>query len=549
MEKKSNPSRLTVLSHLFILSFLVIGVSCTGKNSNDKNLTQWVNPFIGTAPLTNTHIIGYTPPKGWRVWAGLTYPGAALPNAMVQLSPITRFGAGSGYEYEDSVIVGFAHTNKGQWNLCNIPILPVTGKVNPAHFGSRFDHSSETAHPGYYQVFLKDYGINVELTTTLRCGFHKYQFPKGSGKEIIFDLSQSNDHVREWDLKQDGSRSLSGYQDTGRKLFFYVELNHDIDKIVKLPEENSKISVVHLKQGSGNTVDLKIGLSYVSRENARENLNQEIGARSFESVRDSASVIWERLLEHIQVTGGTDRDKQMFYTSLYRAFLWPELRSDVNGQYRDVDGNIVTANFKYYTLPSMWDTYRNKLVLLGMLAPKVTTEVIKSLIDIGDKTGFIPTFFHGDHASVFIEGSYLRGLRDFDAQQAYKLLVRNATVSGGTRPYNKEYMKKGYISTPDIENPNVETKAKAGVTKTLEYAYDDYAVAKLAKALHDTSGYRRFMARSKNYKNVFDSSTGFMRGRLADGQWVKPFNPQYPYYEYMYREANAWQSTFLFHKT
>ena len=217
----------------------------------------------------------------------------------------------------------------------------------------------------------------------------------------------------------------------------------------------------------------------------------------------------------------------------------------MNGDFLDESKQVVNKGFQYYTLPSLWDDYRNKLVLLGMLSPKVTVDVIRSLIDRGEKTGFIPTFFHGDHAAPFIAGSYLRGLRGYDVKSAYNLLLRNATVDGGTRPYIGEYMEKGYVSTPDIENPQVETKAKAGVTKTLEYAYDDYAVALLAKELNDQTNYDLMMRRSHNYTNVFDPSTGLMRGRLENGDWVKNFNPQFPYYEYMYREANAWESSFF----
>jgi predicted alpha-1,2-mannosidase len=222
------------------------------------------------------------------------------------------------------------------------------------------------------------------------------------------------------------------------------------------------------------------------------------------------------------------------------------LRSDINGDFTDLKGNVVVnKGFSYYTEPSLWDDYRNKLVLLGMLSPQVTVDVIKSLIDKGEKTGFMPTFFHGDHAAAFIAGSYLRGIRGYNVKTAYNLLLRNATIEGGTRPYIKEYMEKGYVPEQDIEHPQIETKATAGVTKTLEYAYDDYAVAQLAKALGDQSNYDMLMKRTGNYKNMFDPSTGLMRGRLANGEWIKKFDPEFPYYEYMYREANAWQSSFF----
>jgi predicted alpha-1,2-mannosidase len=181
-----------------------------------------------------------------------------------------------------------------------------------------------------------------------------------------------------------------------------------------------------------------------------------------------------------------------------------------------------------------------------MLSPKVTEDVIKSLIDKGEKSGgFMPTFFHGDHAAPFITGSYLRGIKGFDVKSAYNLLLRNATMENKSRPRIMEYIEKGYISEPDLEDPKLETVAAAGVTKTLEYAYDDYAVAQLAKSLGDTDNYTMLMKRTGNYKNMFDPSTGLMRGKLASGEWIINFDPEFIYYEYMYREANAWQSSFF----
>ena len=508
-----------------------------------RQLTTYVNPFLGTAPLTNPADIGFLPP--WRVWAGLVFPGASLPNAMVQLSPITKFGSGAGYEYENSVIHAFAHTNKGHWNLCNIPILPATGDINPDDFGSTFSHTNESAHPGYYQVFLERYGINAELTSTLRCGFHKYTYQAGRNKKLIVNLAISNERVRDWKIEPESDIAFKGYQATSEKVYFYAISSQKIKNIESLKNTGREISVVNFEDSDNHVLEIKLGLSFVSTENARLNLEAELAGKSFDQVKEEALKTWETLLSKIQVTGGTERQKGLFYSCLYRSFLWPALRSDVNGEFLDGSGKIVNKHFQYYTLPSLWDDYRNKLVLLGMLSPEVTVDVIRSLIDRGELTGFIPTFFHGDHAAAFIAGSYLRGLRGYDVNSAYNLLLRNATVEGGTRPYIAEYMDKGYISTPDIENPRVETKAKAGVTKTLEYAYDDYAVALLAKQMNDETNYNLLMKRSHNYTNVFDSSTGLMRGRLANGEWVKNFNPEYPYYEYMYREANAWQSSFF----
>lgn len=507
-----------------------------------QQLTDYVNPFLGTATLWDSKDIGYTPTH--RTWGGEVFPGSSLPNAMVQLSPVTLFRSGSGYQYEDTVIYAFTHTNKGHWNLCHIPLLPATGTILPDDYSSAFSHKNESARPGYYQVYLERYDVNAELTSTLRCGFHKYTFKEGQSKKLIADLSISNERVRRWEIAQEGDTAFKGFQQAGERVYFYAVSNHKIRNIESLKKDRKEISVVNFIDAA-MPLEIQIGLSFVSIENAKENLEKEMLGKSFSQVRTEATAIWEALLSKIQVTGGTDRQRRLFYSTLYRSFLWPALRSDVNGDFHDRSGNVVNKGFRYYTEPSLWDDYRNKLVLLGMLSPEVTVDVIQSLIDKGEKTGFMPTFFHGDHAAPFIAGTYLRGIRGYDIKSAYNLLLRNATVEGGTRPHITEYMEKGFISEPDLENPGVETKAKAGVTKTLEYAYDDYALALLAKELNDTENYEMLMKRSRNYKNMFDPSTGLMRGRLENGEWIKNFDPEYPYYEYMYREANAWQSSFF----
>ncbi len=534
-----------------IIITALLGLSSTSK-SQTKAYTKYVNTFIGTAPLTDPKILGYELPEGWRSWSGLTFPGSSLPNAMVQLSPMTEYGSGAGYEYEDNIIYGFTHTNKGHWNLCNIPILPVSNpekNLSALHkdhkFGSKFSHKKESSAPGFYQVYLDDYNVNVSLTSTLRSGYHKYEYKNNSGRQILFDLAKANNRISNWNIEQVGTSALQGYQQTGEKIYFYASLNTNIEKLEETEEgKRNGYAMVHLANGSKGPVELKIGLSFVSTENAKQNLEAEIGNKSFSDIVAEGTKKWETLLSTIQVKGGTNKQLEMLYSSLYRSFLWPALRSDVNGEYTDAKKNVVKADFNYYTEPSLWDTYRNKDVLLGMISPKVTVDVIKSMKDVGDKTGFIPTFFHGDHGASSITGAYLRGITDFDVKGTYEILLRNANVPGGARPHIAEYIKKGFISDPDIHNPEVETKANAGVSKTLEYAYDDYSLAQMAKKLGDTANYRILMARSKNYKNMFDPSTRFMRGKLANGDWIKPFDPQYPYYEYMYREANAWQVSF-----
>ncbi len=522
---------------------LLFAVSAA-KAQSATGYTKYVNTFIGTAPMTDPKILGYELPKDWRSWAGLTFPGSSLPNAMVQLSPITAYGSGAGYQYEDTLIYGFTHTNKGHWNLCNIPILPLSHPGST--FGSRFTHKQESAAPGFYQVYLQDYGVNVRLTSTLRCGYHQYEYKDNNDRQILFDLAKANNRVANWSIEQVSPTVLQGYQQTGEKIYFYAVLNTPVEKLEKKDEgQRSGFAIAHLANGSAKPVELKIGLSFVSTENAKQNLEKEIGNSSFTQVRNEANQKWETLLSSVQVKGGTDKQRRMFYSCLYRSFLWPALRSDVNGEFTDAAKHVAKADFNYYTEPSLWDTYRNKDVLLGLISPHVTLDVIKSMKNVGDKKGFIPTFFHGDHGASSIAGAYLRGIDQFDVKGTYAILLKNANVAGGARPHIKEYIEKGYIPDPDIANPNVETKANAGVSKTLEYSYDDYSVAQIAKKLGDTANYRLLMARSKNYRNMFDPGTRFMRGRLENGEWITPFNPQYPYYEYMYREANAWQVSFF----
>lgn len=197
-----------------------------------KPLVDYVNPFLGTAPITSIEDVGFNPP--WRVWAGLTFPGASVPNAMVQLSPITKFGSGAGYEYENDKILGFAHSNKGHWNLCHLPLLPATGEINPDDFASAFHHANESAHPGYYQVFLERYGINAELTSTLRCGYHKYTYKAGADKKLIVNLPVSNERVQDWKIEPEGNKAFKGFQAAGETVFFYAVANQIITNIQTL---------------------------------------------------------------------------------------------------------------------------------------------------------------------------------------------------------------------------------------------------------------------------------------------------------------------------
>jgi predicted alpha-1,2-mannosidase len=348
-----------------------------------------------------------------------------------------------------------------------------------------------------------------------------------------------------WTFNQENGNTFSGSQND---IYFFALSNYKIESIDSISIDHDRITILNFETGK-DPLELKIGFSFVSVEKAKKNLESEMINKNFEQVAREADETWETLLSKIQITGGMEKQRGIFYSCLYRSFMWPALRSDIDGEFIDPHGNVVNKGFEYYTTPALWDDYRNKLVLLGMLSPKVTNDVISSLIEKAKFTRFMPIYFHGDHASPFITGSYLRGLRDFDVDSAYYFMLRNATVENPkARLYLGEYVEKGWIAENNVKNPRIQTEvgeAKASVTKTLEYAYDDYAVALLSKELGNIDKYNMLMHRSNNYKNVFDPMTGFMRGRLENGEWWEPFDPCYPYYVFMYREANAWQSTFF----
>lgn len=532
--------------NITICMFSLMLMSSCGESGN--SLTDYANPFLGTATLWEQEDLGYVRRAKARTWGAETFPGSSLPNAMVQLSPVTQFRSGAGYQYEDSVIYGFSHTAKGHWNLLHVPMLPVVSEVNPSDFCSKFSHDNESARPGYYQVYLERYGVNAELTSTLRCAFHKYTFRKEDDKSLLVDIKRSNNRVREWNIEKAGEDVFTGYQDGEGRIYFYAKTNYPVAEVRMVADDKHEVAVVNFTDSKGNKpLELKVGFSFVSVENAKMNLEQEMLDKSFAQVREEADKTWEKLLSKIKVEGGTEREKGLFYSCFYHAFKWPALRSDVNGDYTDARGEVVNNGFHYYTDPSFWDDYRNKLILLGMLSPEVTVDVIKSITDKGEKRGgYMPTFFHGDHASTFISGSWLRGIRNFDLQRAYKLLLKNATVPGrGGRPYLDEYLERGWIAEKDTTHVPFWDEYKGAVTKTVEYAYDDYAVALVAKELGDDANYQTLMERSNNYKTLFDPSTGFWRGKIDNGSWIEDFDPYYPYYQYMYREANAWNSLFF----
>lgn len=566
-------------TYIICFLFIITTLSCRQPG---LHLTKYVNPFLGTTALTDSAELGYNPP--WRTWNGLTGPAATVPFAMVQVVPVTTYGSGSGYEYEVNTIKAFAQTSGTDWGQLNIPIMPLEGHNFTADdFASSYSHAKEKAHPGFYSVVLDRYHIKAELTATKRCAFHKYTYLDGQDKKLAFDLVHSGGGSSTWKFNITGDNIVTGQQGG---LYFYAVTNLKIDSFNIYKRNPNQPDIPPSGQGAGGQhkltgdidipvvsfeksnkpLEVKIGISRVSPEGAKLNYTTEIAHKSFSEVYKEADNSWETLLDKVKVTGGNERQKMLFYSCLYRQFWYPSITSDADGKTviyhrsrRDPgDGSKASIEkkdtfpgFETYSSPAFWDVFRTQLVMLDMVSPKVSNAIIKSLILTGEHSdGFLPTSFHGDFASSFITGAYLRGIKDYDVKKAYQLMLDNAnTPTGGSvrgpRPHNGQYLKLGYVPEANIINPVTETVSTAGTTKTLEFAYSDYSIALMAKALGDCSTYKLMLKRSQNYKNVFDPETELMRGRLADGSWYAPFDPEYPYYEFMYREANAWQASFF----
>ena len=297
--------------NITICMFSLMLMSSCGESGN--SLTDYANPFLGTATLWEQEDLGYVRRAKARTWGAETFPGSSLPNAMVQLSPVTQFRSGAGYQYEDSVIYGFSHTAKGHWNLLHVPMLPVVSEVNPSDFCSKFSHDNESARPGYYQVYLERYGVNAELTSTLRCAFHKYTFRKEDDKSLLVDIKRSNNRVREWNIEKAGEDVFTGYQDGEGRIYFYAKTNYPVAEVRMVADDKHEVAVVDFTDSKGNKpLELKVGFSFVSVENAKMNLEQEMLDKSFAQVLEEADKTWEKLLSKIKVEGGTEREKGLF---------------------------------------------------------------------------------------------------------------------------------------------------------------------------------------------------------------------------------------------
>ena len=536
-----------------------------------RNLTGYVNPFIGA----DQH--------------GHTFPGATLPFGMVQLSPDTGIEGWdwcSGYHYSDSSIMGFSHTHlsgTGCGDYGNILFMPLIGRIktepgpktNPDEgYRSRFDHERELAEPGYYSVLLKDYEITAELTATKRAGFHRYTFPNSNSGHILIDLS----HRIRGEAVQGGvnvvnNHTIEGYSYCDPKgggwcasgamytVYFAAEFNkpfssYGVWKDNRIYEGRDKITgpkigaFVDYKTTKGEQILVKVGISFTSIKDARKNLEVEIPNWGFNEVRSKAKNDWNKKLNKIDVESGSENDLTTFYTALYHTMIAPNTFSDVDGSYTGMDKRIhSSSDHAHYSIFSIWDTFRAEHPLLVLLEPEKDSEMIESLLDKYDQGGYLPIWelassytncMIGDHATSVIADAYLKGLEGFDIEKAYAAIKKGAmdlppkehTFKG--RVGLNYYKKLGYLPA---------NRVGESVSRTLEYTYDDWCVAQVAKALGKTEDYEYFMGRSLNYRNLFNPSNGFFQGKKEKGPWVKLFDPRYigGDRERLYTEGNAWQ--------
>jgi predicted alpha-1,2-mannosidase len=517
---------------------------------------------------------------------GHTYPGATVPFGMVQLSPDTYnddWDWCSGYHASDSTIMGFSHTHlsgTGCGDLLDFLIVPRTGEVRlvpgdrkqpGTGYRSSFSHADEKAHPGYYSVLLSDAGIRAELTATEHAGFHRYTFPESDTSHIMLDLthcySNGPDRIAWASLQQPDNKTLLAGHATnawgaGRQMYIALELSRPFDR-VEFFEDDKPVeigsglkgknikAVVHFKTHAGEQILIKAGLSGVSTDGARKNLAAEIPGWDFAAIQHAAEDRWRHELGKIRVETANDDNqdaRRVFYSAFYHTMVAPTLFDDVDGQYMGMDGKVhqLAQGERNYTTFSLWDTYRAEHPLFTLIHADRVPDMVNSLIRMAEQSpAGMPVWplqgketgtMTGYHSAAVIGEACAKGFKGIDYQRAYVAMKKRAFVDD----YRglKWYRSMGYIPC-DLEEESV--------SKTLEYDYDDWAIAHVADHLGDTSNAALLRKRSRNYRNYWDPGTGFLRAKLENGQWAMPFDPIELGYSKKWRdytESNAWQTTF-----
>ena len=541
---------------LFASTALVaIAWGCSsGNHASDNDYASKVNPFIGTD------------------FTGNTYPGAQAPFGMVQLSPgngLSGWDRISGYFYPDSTIAGFSHTHlqgTGAGDLYDISFMPVTLPYNKADgelgIHSKFRHETEQAEAGYYKVTLEDYGIDVELTATERTGIQRYTFPGGEAA-VFLNLAKAMN----WDATLDtrinivDSVTVEGYRfSTGwardQKLYFRARFSKpwksvELDTTAITDKETGKptggtatIARFNYDTTKGEQLTITTAISGVSLEGAALNLQTEAPTDDFDKYRNITRDNWNRQLGKIEVTGDSINDVVSFYTALYHTMTAPTIYGDVDGKYRGPDKQIHQANgWTNFSTFSLWDTFRAAHPLLTYTEPERVNDMVKSFLAFYEQNGRLPVWnFQGGetdmmigyHAVPVIADAYLKGIGDFDAEKALQACVATANLDD-YRGIGL-YKTKGFIPYDVVDPFNADNWS---LSRTLEYAYDDYCIARMAEKMGKKDVADQFYARSQNFKNLFNKETGFMQPRDSNGNWQPKFSPD-DYTEHIC-ESNGWQ--------
>lgn len=507
------------------------------------------------------------------------FSSATRPFGMVNLSPdMGTAGAWeSGYRYNQKKINFFSHIHA--WQLSGIPVLPTTGKIKahlgPKEYGSSYSHDRERVEAGYHSIILDDYNIKAELTSTKRVGFHRYTFPKSNQSAVILDLSAQlgPSGTESGYVERVSNKKLIGYavmEKTRRrpkptKVFFSIHFNKPFDalhayrdgkllgKVKKFKGKNGGVYPI-FKTTDGEQILMKVAISYVSSSQAELNLNTELSNWEFDDVVKDSKDEWNEYLSRIQIKGNT-RDQQVrFYTDLWHALQGRRIISDVNGKYSDMTGDTQRIGqipldeggepkFNHYNSDSFWGAQWTLNTLWHLVYPRITEEFINSMLLMYDDGGLIPRgpsggnytyVMTGASTTPFIVSAYMKGIRGFNVEKAYEGMLKNALPGGimskvGYEHYTNKgggieyYIDRGYVPFPLYEKQYGYHQCGPGVT--MEYAYQDWTLAQMAKVLNKDGDNKMLIKRAANYRNIYDSSSGWMRGRTLDGNWIEPFDP------------------------
>jgi predicted alpha-1,2-mannosidase len=534
----------------FFFSTLLLSGTLVGQTP-----LNYVNPFIGTAPATteSSKIHGSGSEE-----KGQTYPAIGRPFGMTQWTPETRTTEEkciSPYYYNDKYITGFrgSHWMSGSCtqDYGSATFMPFTTSRPDTLVKapvSRFSHKNETASPAYYRVLLDNSEIVAELTGSVRSGIMRFTFPGKNGSYLFIRMNSDRQVGKVWIDEQ--HNEIVGYnpvfrlyqglgQSAGFSGYFIIKFDQHFELVPQLQTKQQMV----IRIGNEKVLNVRIGTSFTSLDAARNNLEKEIPAWDFEKLRKASEDTWAQTLGKVQMRGGSEDDLVKFYTALYHCYQLPRIASDIDGSYQGFAQDTLihkAEGFDYYDDFSMWDTYRALHPLMTILEPKRTLDMIKSLVLKAQQGGWMPIFpawgsytaeMIGDHVSTMISDAYMKGITGFDAETAYRYMRQNAFDSPSEKNYKdgkgrralKSYLQYGFIPLEDSVWDAFHKYEQ--VSRTIEYAFDDYALSRFADALGKSEDYNTLAKRSENWKNVFDTKTGFVRGRYADGRWIDPFDP------------------------